>query len=192
MARGRGRGRGALLVGRCALQAHARPRGSVRDRPGIRPALQRLALGEEGFGLGTLNRTRRSPMRRLHAMTLSLLLFAGAAGGIARPARADDDLAQRVTRSRQVYQELVTSPDRGVPQELRENCKAVAVLPHVIKGAIGVGARFGKGVISCRDAQGQWSPVAFVHLTGGSWGLQLGAEAADVVLFFMTDASVHS
>lgn len=126
----------------------------------------------------------------VHACMLSALLLAGAVA--ARPVRADDDLAERVSRSKEVYTELINATDKGVPRELRENARAIAILPHVIKGAIGVGARFGKGVVTVRDASGQWSPVAFVHLTGGSWGLQLGAEAADVVLFFMSDRSVRS
>lgn len=118
-------------------------------------------------------------------LTVSLALCAG-------PVRAADDLTQRVVRAREVYQEVVSSPDRAIPRELRENCRCVAVLPQVVKGAIGVGARFGRGVVTCRDDRGTWSPVAFVRLTGGSWGFQIGAEAADVVLFFMTEKSARS
>ena len=131
-------------------------------------------------------------MKRIHlsnAVFLSLVLLLGLA---ARPARAEDDLAARLTRSREVYQELINSPDREVPAELRETCKCVAILPHVVKAAIGVGGRFGRGVITCRNAGGEWSPPAFITLTGGSWGLQLGAEATDVVLFFMSERGAQS
>lgn len=108
------------------------------------------------------------------------------------PVHAADDLTQRIVRAREVYQQLVSSPDRGIPAQLRENCRCVAVLPQVVKGAIGIGARFGRGVVTCRDDRGAWSPAAFIRLTGGSWGFQIGAEAADVVLFFMTERSARS
>jgi lipid-binding SYLF domain-containing protein len=65
------------------------------------------------------------------------------------------------------------------------------VFPDVYKGAIGFGARFGRGVVSCRDARG-WSPPTFFTMSGGSVGFQLGGESADVVLFFMTDRSARS
>ncbi|MBI1796617.1 MAG: lipid-binding SYLF domain-containing protein [Candidatus Eisenbacteria bacterium] len=128
--------------------------------------------------------------RAITAIAIAALCGAGAVAP--RPAHAADDLQRRVADAREVYQELINTPDRNVPRQLREGCKCVAVLPHVVKGAIGFGARFGRGVICCRDAGGGWSPVAFVQLTGGSWGLQIGAESADVVLFFMTDRGVRS
>jgi lipid-binding SYLF domain-containing protein len=110
---------------------------------------------------------------------------------VAAPA-ATDDLAQRVTEAREVFQTLIRSRDREIPEALLGDCRCVAVLPRVLKGAIVFGARYGKGVVSCRDAEGVWSPIAFFKLTGGSWGLQLGAEATDVVLFFMTERGARS
>jgi len=126
--------------------------------------------------------TRR---RRLLVIAAPLLLLSSA------PARAND-ASERLERSREVYQELIQSPDRQVPQALLEQCKCVAVFPHVFKGAFGFGARYGKGFVSCRDAAGVWSPPAPFTLAGGSWGLQIGAESADVVLFFMTEHGAKS
>ncbi len=99
---------------------------------------------------------------------------------------------ERIEKARQSYEELVNSPDHGVPDYLLKNAKAIAIFPGVIKAAIGVGGRHGHGVVMVRGANGEWSPPAFLTLTGGSWGLQLGASSTDVVLFFMTDRSVHS
>src|SRR5262245_47776225 len=110
----------------------------------------------------------------------------------ARPVAAEDEVAARVARSLEVYQELVQAPDRAIPEPLEKNCKCVAIFPHVVKGAFVFGARRGKGVVSCRDSQGRWSPPAFFTLSGGSWGLQIGAEASDVVLFFMTERGAKS
>jgi lipid-binding SYLF domain-containing protein len=106
--------------------------------------------------------------------------------------RADAERTERVERAREVYQELIGTPDREVPESLRERCRCVAVFPKVIKGAFGFGARHGKGVASCRDSAGTWSPVAFFTMAGGSWGLQIGVESAQVVLFFMNERSARS
>jgi lipid-binding SYLF domain-containing protein len=90
-----------------------------------------------------------------------------------------------------VYNELVTMGDKGVPKELVEHCKCIVVLPSVLKAAIGYGARHGSGAMTCRTASG-WSAPAFVNISGGSFGLQLGAESTDLVLFFMTDRGARS
>src|SRR5438477_476484 len=80
----------------------------------------------------------------------------------------------------------------GRRRALKNQCKCVAVFPHVIKGAIGYGARYGQGVMSCRGEQGQWSPPSFVSLAGGSVGFQIGAESTDLVLFFMNERGARS
>jgi len=134
--------------------------------------------------------------RRIVSMTQVVFMLAGLSAAVLAlaplSARADAERTQRVTRAKEVYQELIQADDRSVPESLLVRAKAVAVFPKVIKGAIGFGARYGKGIVSTRDAAGQWSAPAFFTLTGGSWGFQIGAESAEVVLFFMTDRSVHS
>lgn len=112
---------------------------------------------------------------------------------LATPARTPDaKLAERVRDASAVYQELLKEPDRAVPETLLANARGIAVIPHVIKGALGYGARYGRGVISCRDSSGAWSPISFVTLTGGSIGFQIGGQSSDVVLFFMTDRGARS
>jgi len=110
----------------------------------------------------------------------------------ARPVLADDDLAARVVRSLEVYHEMGKTPDRAIPESLLKDCKCIAIFPHVIKGAFIFGARHGRGVVTCRNPKGEWSPPAFFTLSGGSWGFQIGAEASDVVLFFMTERGAKS
>jgi lipid-binding SYLF domain-containing protein len=124
---------------------------------------------------------------RRSAAAAALIAIVGAS-----PAAADPKLDERVTRAREVYEQLIRTPDREIPEALLEKCRCVAVFPRVIKGAIGIGARYGKGLASCRDSSGAWSPLAFFTLAGGSWGFQLGAEATDVVLFFMTERGAKS
>lgn len=112
---------------------------------------------------------------------------------LSSPARAADDATTEVvTRATEVYRELIAAPDHEVPQRLLKDCDCIAVFPKVYKAAIGFGGRYGKGVVSCRDTSGAWSPVAFFKLTGGSWGFQIGGSATELVLFFMTERSARS
>jgi lipid-binding SYLF domain-containing protein len=111
---------------------------------------------------------------------------------LASPLLADTPPERRVHDAAEVYRELMKTPDRGVPAALLKDCRCVAVIPRVLKGAMGYGARYGHGVISCRDSAGAWSPLAFLTLTGGSLGFQIGAESSDFVLFFMTDRGARS
>jgi lipid-binding SYLF domain-containing protein len=134
-----------------------------------------------------------SRLQRHTRLVLGIGLVAAVAGG--RSAGADEgpaQLAERVRNAREVYRELIQSPDREIPEALLTNCKCVGIFPRVLKGAIGFGARYGKGVVTCRDSVSRWSPPSFFKLTGGSWGLQLGAEATDLVLLFMTERGARS
>jgi len=113
------------------------------------------------------------------------------AGSAAQVLAEENDAAKRLADAKEVYQQLVSAPDRGVPKELLEHARAIAVFPGVLKAAIGFGARHGKGVMTVRTANG-WSAPAVVSITGGSAGFQLGAESTDLVLFFMNDRGVKA
>jgi lipid-binding SYLF domain-containing protein len=96
----------------------------------------------------------------------------------------DKDAADRVNKSAAVLQDLTASSDKQIPNELLERAEAIAVIPHMIKGAFGIGGRYGKGVVAQRTDNGRWSPPAFIDIGGGSFGLQIGATATDLVLVF--------
>jgi lipid-binding SYLF domain-containing protein len=129
-------------------------------------------------------------MRR-HPTTLLLLLTSILAAPVL--AHQDHDrFAKKLDRARAVYEEMLDMPDRDVTYDLEEDAECIAIIPSVIKGAFGWGGRHGRGVISCRGQYGEWSPPAFVELSGGSFGLQIGGEATDYVLFFMTEHSIDS
>jgi lipid-binding SYLF domain-containing protein len=81
-------------------------------------------------------------------------------------------------------------PDKGIPEEVLEHAKCVAVVPHMVKGGFVFGAEGGKGVATCRTASG-WSAPAFITISGGSWGLQIGVEAVDVVMIFQNDKAMQ-
>jgi lipid-binding SYLF domain-containing protein len=114
-----------------------------------------------------------------------------AAAPTARAADRDDEV-RRLENARTAFQEIRDAKDETIPQKLMEQARCIAVFPGVVKAALGIGARHGKGVMSCRDASGHWGPPVFLELSGGSYGFQVGVEKADVVLFFMTDKSVQA
>ena len=110
----------------------------------------------------------------------------------ATPAPGAPDLPRKMDRARVVVEELFDAPDREIPKELLEDAVCIAAIPGVIKGALGWGGRHGRGVISCRKGGDVWSPPAFVKITGGSFGFQIGGESTDLVLFLMTERSIES
>ncbi len=105
------------------------------------------------------------------------------------PLRLDpkDKLGERARRAGEIIGELVREPDHAPPQSLLARARCVAAVPEVVQvGVGGVGGRVGFGLASCRTGAG-WSAPAFVALKGGTFGLQIGGQAADVVLVFMNE-----
>jgi SH3 domain-containing YSC84-like protein 1 len=108
------------------------------------------------------------------------------------PLFAQSKLQERLTTSKEVFQQLVNTPDREIPLRLISDAQCIAVIPHVVKAAFGIGGRHGRGVVSCRDSQGNWSPPGFISLSGGSFGFQIGGQATDLVLFIMNEKGARS
>jgi lipid-binding SYLF domain-containing protein len=99
---------------------------------------------------------------------------------------ADAKYAARARRAGEVIAELTRVPDHAPPVSLLEQATCIAVVPHMVEAGLGFGGKVGFGLVSCRTPVG-WSLPAFMGLKGGSFGLQLGGEAADVVLVFVND-----
>ena len=91
---------------------------------------------------------------------------------------------KRVESAATVLDEIQGAPDQGIPQEVLGSAECVAVIPTLLKGGFIVGGRYGKGVASCRTPKG-WSAPAFFTIGGGSFGLQIGGEAVDLVMLIM-------
>ncbi len=123
-------------------------------------------------------------------ITVSLLVLVGTALS-ATQAAAEDRFVKKLTHARQALEELYALPE-GLPSWLTDDARCIAVIPSVAQGAFFIGGRHGRGVLACRNAQGDWSPFVFVKITGGSLGLQAGGEATDLVLFFMSERGVRS
>jgi lipid-binding SYLF domain-containing protein len=100
--------------------------------------------------------------------------------------QADD----RLDNAANVLKQIMAAPDKGIPQQVLEGAKCIAVIPHMIKGGFVFGAEGGKGVATCRNAHG-WSAPAFFTVAGGSWGLQIGVEGIDVVMVFMNNKGME-
>jgi len=124
--------------------------------------------------------------------TLRLLPLLPLLAGLAAPAAAEDKLARKLTRAAEVAEDLIAMEEPEIPGKLLAGARCVAVVPSVIKGAFGWGGRHGRGVLSCRDDGGKWGPPAFVTLSGGSFGLQIGGESTDFMFFFMNRRSIES
>jgi lipid-binding SYLF domain-containing protein len=94
------------------------------------------------------------------------------------------EYSERVMKTTNVLTEVMQIPENGIPDELMERAVAVAVIPHMVKGAFGLGGTYGKGLVSHRGTDGRWSTPSFIEIGGGSFGLQLGVQATDLVLVF--------
>src|SRR5271157_1006094 len=96
----------------------------------------------------------------------------------------------RLDHAGAVLHEIMSAPDKGIPEEVLEHAMCVAVVPHMIKGGFVFGAENGRGVVTCRTADG-WSAPAFFRITGGSWGLQIGVEGVDLVMIIQNERGMQ-
>src|ERR1700757_800936 len=100
------------------------------------------------------------------------------------------DTTGRLDKAAKVLHEVMAAPDSGIPEEVLEHAKCVAVVPHMIKGGLLFGAENGRGVATCRTSDG-WSAPAFFAITGGSWGLQIGLEGVDLVMIIQNEKGMQ-
>src|SRR6202163_1105359 len=100
------------------------------------------------------------------------------------------DATDRLDNATQVLHEVMGMPDNGIPEEVLQHAKCVAVVPHMVKAGFVFGAKEGKGVATCRTANG-WSAPAFITVSGGSWGLQIGVEGVDLVMIIQNEKGMQ-
>jgi lipid-binding SYLF domain-containing protein len=98
---------------------------------------------------------------------------------------------KRVQAAASVLEEIMSTPDKGIPDDVMRSAVCVGVVPALKKGGFVFGAEYGKGVASCHNANG-WSAPAPFKVAGGSWGLQIGGEAVDLVMLVMNDKGMQS
>lgn len=102
------------------------------------------------------------------------------------PLFATHEAVERISRATEVFKEIMSTPDKGIPQDLLDRAKCIAIIPGMKKGGFIVGAKYGKGVMVCRAASA-WSGPSTVRIEGGSIGAQIGGGEVDVVLAVMND-----
>jgi SH3 domain-containing YSC84-like protein 1 len=127
-------------------------------------------------------------MKKLVQVTLivSLCSLMFAADEPAKESKATD----RVQASADVLNEIESAPDSGIPQEILGRAECVAVVPSMLKGGFVVGAKYGRGLASCRTPKG-WSSPAFFTVKGGSFGFQIGGQAVDLVMLIMNNEGMQ-
>ncbi len=123
---------------------------------------------------------------RSKAGILAVLAATFLASTMAVAAEEPSDQVKRMDAAATVLDEIMGAPDKGIPEELLDSAKCVAVIPSMIKIGFVFGGRHGRGLATCRTTSG-WSAPAPFSVTGGSWGLQIGGEAVDVVMLVMND-----
>jgi lipid-binding SYLF domain-containing protein len=97
--------------------------------------------------------------------------------------KSAEDEVKRVTEATAVLEEIMGAADKAVPRAIMEKAEGIAVFPSMLKGGLVVGAQHGRGILSVRDKKtGAWSSPAFLTINGGSFGMQIGAQAIDLVL----------
>jgi lipid-binding SYLF domain-containing protein len=134
-----------------------------------------------------MKRTRRTRPRWIETFALGAALAATSVGA----AQVDHD--EKLADATAVLEAMTAGESNAIPTELLQRARAIAIVPNVIRGGlVFFGARRGRGVLIMRSEHGAWSNPAFVTVTGGSAGLQIGAESTDVILIFANDNAVKN
>src|ERR1700741_2845304 len=123
-------------------------------------------------------------MKKTAFLTLIAVWFCSVA--FAADEAKDSKVTDRVQAASDVLNEIQSAPDKGIPQEILGKAECVAVVPSMLKGGFIVGAKYGRGLASCRTPKG-WSAPALFMVTGGSVGFQIGGQAVDLVMLIMND-----
>ena len=121
---------------------------------------------------------------------LSLLVVVLSLASLGWAGSDRESATDRLDNAGKVLHEIMAAPDNGIPEEVLEHARCVAVVPHMIKGGFIFGAQNGRGVATCRTANG-WSAPAFFSITGGSWGLQIGVEGVDLVMIIQNEKGMQ-
>jgi len=102
---------------------------------------------------------------------------------------ASNEPAKRMNEAAEVFSEVMSAPDKGIPQELLENAHCIVIVPGLKTAAFFFGAKYGKGYLSCRSKNGTgWSAPGTVRIEGGSVGFQIGGSETDLIMLVMNDS----
>jgi lipid-binding SYLF domain-containing protein len=144
-----------------------------------------LRLGQKRFPMNLRTRAITKYLLSLSTVALVFTSLTWAADD-----KDQSDINKRIDASANVLNEIMATPDKAIPDGIMHDAKCIAVVPSMVKIAVGIGGNHGKGVATCRTANG-WSAPAPITITGGSWGLQLGAQAVDLVMVVTNDQGMQ-
>jgi len=136
----------------------------------------------------------RPPRRKAWlALLLPALMACGAPLGRGAAPEEKSKEAERLEQAAEVFDEIMNAPDQTIPRDLLDRSSCIVVIPSMLKGGFVFGGRYGRGTIACRKANGTgpWGPPAMVTLGGGSFGLQIGGAAVDVVMLVMNISGIE-
>jgi lipid-binding SYLF domain-containing protein len=140
-------------------------------------------------GVGEMDQKKQTTCRKALILGTMFLLVAGI-GWSVDETKDQSDIAKRIDASAHVLNEIMATPDKAIPDKVMRDAKCVAVVPSMVKVALGFGGAHGKGVATCRTEHG-WSAPAPITITGGSWGLQIGGQAVDLVMIVTNDQGMQ-
>jgi lipid-binding SYLF domain-containing protein len=138
--------------------------------------------------LGTEEEANMNSRKYLWALTTMALVCASLVW--AADDKDESDINKRIDSAANVLNEIMGTPDKAIPDNIMSDARCIAVIPSMVKIAIGIGGNHGKGVATCRTPNG-WSAPAPITITGGSWGLQLGGQAVDLVMVVTNDQGMQ-
>lgn len=118
---------------------------------------------------------------KIRIVMAALLLSVMIVPGFADSAREKD--ASRVRNARFAFEDIMRAPDKGIPQELLQSAKCIAIIPGEKRAAFIFGGRYGRGLVTCRNGN-SWSAPAFLMVSGGSFGFQIGGSSTDLIMIF--------
>src|SRR5579862_3882106 len=121
---------------------------------------------------------------------LIVFLLMGCLGNLAWAGDQKKDVTERLQMATEVLTQMTSEPDKGIPEEVLDGAKCIAVVPHLVKGGFIFGGKHGRGLATCRTEHG-WSAPAFISIGGGSWGLQIGMEGVDLIMLVMNDRGMQ-
>jgi SH3 domain-containing YSC84-like protein 1 len=134
--------------------------------------------------------TNRTLQRRIYIAAVTLLLL-GCSVAWSADDKDQSDIDKRIAASAAVLNEIMATPDKAIPDKIMSDAKCVAVIPSMVKVAVIFGGNHGKGIATCRTEKGDWSAPAPITITGGSWGLQLGGQAVDLIMIVTNDKGME-
>jgi lipid-binding SYLF domain-containing protein len=124
------------------------------------------------------------------ALSSLAVVFALSHPLMARQSNKNSTEAERASDAVNVLSEIMGIPENSIPEDLMARAHGIAVIPHVVKGAFGIGGQWGKGLMSQRREDGSWSAPSYIEIGGGSFGLQIGLQATDIVLVFTDEDGI--